>query len=100
MYWSTRDCLGKGGAATYFWCANLDKADPRKQRAFVVVIHSIENVCAMRVPKPLPSRDRQGVGTQGVNEGMLSRLDRGKLADLDRALTVALDLEDYGVTPA
>ena len=29
-----------------------------------VVIHSVENVCAMRVAKPLSSRDRQGVGTQ------------------------------------
>ena len=102
------------------------QADPRKQRAFVVVSRQIlvDSTFSTVICAPVYSR-HDGLSTQvaiGVDEGMkhessihcdelvslpksmltrfLSRLDRGKLADLDRALTVALDLEDYGVTPA
>ena len=95
------------------------QTDPRKQRAFVVVSRQIlvDSKFSTVICAPVYSR-HDGLSTQvaiGIDEGMkhessvhceelvslpksmltrfISRLDREKLDELDRALAVALDVE-------
>ena len=95
------------------------QTDPRKQRAFVVVSRQIlvDSKFSTLICAPVYSR-HDGLSTQvaiGIDEGMkhessvhcdelvslpksmltryISRLDREKLDELDRALAVALDVE-------